>query len=418
MQKHFFLLLLSFALFQSCTKDLGTIEMTYTKATAIYGDLDEVRSTPILETARTIQNPGKIFVSNDFLLIGEEGKGIHVFDNSDLSNPTPVSFLNIPGNHEFYVQGDMLFAESYYDMIKVDLSNLAQPQISDRVEFAFSEPFVDDKGRTLIGFDFEKITEEIKLDSEIAQTPWGDQDYYYFDYAQRLIPPSSVPASFAGSNGNAIGSVNRIAYMNDYVYVVSRSNLTAFDASNGLELLSSNNVGWEMETIFPEDNRLFVGARNSMTIFDASNPSEPRMASSFFHEDSCDPVYPDGDIAYLTLRTGDFSDCPGNQNALLVLDISNDNIAMQIDEIRMKRPYGLSLIGDKLYVGEGEFGLKIFDATDRKKLKLTKFDESIEAYDVIPHPTRNDLILVAGTNGLQQYEVEGDDFRLLSQISY
>ena len=98
MQKHLLFLLLSFVLIQSCTKDIGTVETTYTKAIAIYGDLEEVRNTPLVSTAKEIENPGKIFVSNDFILVGEEGEGIHVIDNSDPINPVAVQFINIPGN--------------------------------------------------------------------------------------------------------------------------------------------------------------------------------------------------------------------------------------------------------------------------------------------------------------------------------
>lgn len=418
MRQHLLFLLLAVAILQSCTKDLGTVDVTYTKATAIYGDLDEVRNTPLLDVPKEIDNPGKIFVSNDFLLIGEEEKGIHVIDNSDPNNPTPVHFVNIPGNREFYVDGNTLYAESYYDLVKIDLSNVQQPALVSRLENAFGEELINAQGEVLIGFNFEQVTESMKPSNPVRQQPWGQQDIYYYDYAQTLIPPSAVPASFAGSSGGAIGSVNRIATVDEYVYVVSRSKLNTFKDDGQLALIASDNVHWSMETIFPEGDRLFIGTRNSMEVFSIVNREQPRQVSSFFHANSCDPVYPDGDVAYVTLRTGDFADCPGDVNALLVLDIDDVSFPTQIQEIVMESPYGMSLLADKLYVGEGANGLKIFDATDRRNLKLEKSDANVEAYDIIRHPNRTDLILIAGTNGLQQYKIEDGDMSLMSQLFY
>jgi len=418
MRQHFLLLLLTVAILQSCTKDLGIVDVTYTKATAIYGNLSEVRNTPLLDAPKEIDNPGKIFVSNDFLLIGEEEKGIHVIDNSDPNNPTPIRFVNIPGNREFYVTNNTLYAESYYDLVKIDLSDVQQPTLVSRLKNAFGEELMNSEGKTLIGFNFEQVTESMKPNHPVRQQPWGQQEIYYYDYAQTLIPPSAVPASFAGSSDNAIGSVNRIATVEEYVYIVSRSKLNTFKDNGELELIASDYVHNSMETIFPEGDRLFVGTRNSMEVFSIENREQPQQVGSFFHANSCDPVYPDGEVAYVTLRTGDFAECPGDVNALLVLDINNVRSPTQIQEITMASPYGMSLLADRLYVGEGENGLKVFDATDRRNLILEKSDETVEAYDIIRHPNRTDLILIAGTNGLKQYKVEGGDLSLMSELQY
>ena len=419
MKKLLYLLLpISFLVFHSCTKDFSSVEVTYTKATAKYSDLSELRSTPLIGVVQKVENPGKIFVSENLLLIGEEGKGIHVIDNSDPTNPQTTLFLNVPGNREFYVEGDQIFAESHYDMLKIDISNTAQPVLVSRVENAFAQDLINDKGEVLVGFDFEEVTEKMNSDSDIYQQIYGrPHEYFYFDYANQLIPPSAVPSSFAGNSNSGIGAVNRIAYQDGFVYVISRANLTAFkDNGTELEFLSTNTIGWQMETIFPYEDNIFIGTQNSMEIFDVSNPSQPRQISSFWHATSCDPVYPIDEVAYVTLRTGDASNCPGDVNSLVVLDISNINNPTPTQEIEMESPYGLTFFNDKLFVGEGANGLKIFDATDKKNLSLEVFDEAIEAYDVIHHPTRTDILLVAGPEGLGQYEIEGTD--KLSLVSW
>lgn len=407
-------------LLTSCSKDLTRVEVTYTEATAVYGDLTEIRATPLIGEMQEVVNPGKIFTSAEVLLIGEEGKGIHVIDNSNPENPVTTAFINVPGNREFFVRDNTIYAESYYDMVKIDISNLQQPQLVDRVENAFASEFIDEQGRTLIGFEFERVTKKLDPSDNVYNMVVDGQDQFiYYDFNQRLIPESAVPASFAGSSNSSIGSVNRIAYYKDHVYVVSRSVLSTFSDAGKFELLNSNATGWEMETVFPHQDRLFVGTRQSVDIYDLSDLANPQQVGNFWHATSCDPVYPDGDVAYVTLRTGDISNCPGDENALVVLDINNIQTPQSIQEITMESPYGMTLIGDQLFVGEGANGLKIFDATNRKDIELAKHDESIEAYDVIAHPTRADMVLIAGPNGLGQYAVEGGtDLGLVSQIDF
>ena len=230
------LLPLTFFILQSCTKDFGSVEVSYKKATAVYGDLAAIRNTPLMEGARPITDAGKIFVAEDLLLIGEEGDGIHIVDNTDPKNPINLSFMNIPGNREYYVAGNILYAESHYDMLKIDISNKSQPRIVSRVEdaFATSENFKNAAGEVLIKFTFEDITEKVSEDSEIYQQLWGHQEIYYYDFANQLIPPSQVPVSFAGNSSASVGSVNRIAATKGHVYVISSNAIHPFEDNGGL----------------------------------------------------------------------------------------------------------------------------------------------------------------------------------------
>lgn len=420
MKKLFFTtLVLSFFLFHSCEKDFTKVEVTYTKATAIYGDLEDLRSQQLVSEARDIVNPGKIFVGENMILVGEEGEGIHWIDNTDPANPSHKLFINIPLNREFYVKGNTLYAESHYDMLKLDISSAEQVAIVSRVENAFSEDIVNDKGETLIGFHFEEVTEKVDENSEINQSIWGNHNVIYFDYINRLIPASAVPASFSGNSSQNIGTVNRIAYADEHVYVLGHSTVYSFADNGNLDFLGSNLVGSQMETIYPHDDHLFIGTRNSMMIMSAQNPAQLTHAGTFWHATSCDPVFPVGDVAYVTLRTGDFSNCPGDVNALVVLDIQRMDNPFELQEIEMESPFGMTKSGERLYVGEGANGLKVFDASNPRALELEFWEENIEAYDIIPHPNRSDMLLIASPNGLGQYEIEGGStLGLISRLDY
>lgn len=409
---------LAISLFQ-CTKDFGTINLTYHKATAIYGDLDEIRSrTPLISPVKEIKDPGKIFVGDNLLLIGEEGEGIHVIDNSEPSQPNHLLFLEIPGNKEFIMKDQVLYAESYYDFLKIDLTNPQQPRIISRLENAFVEEFTNAQGEVLIGFDFEEVTETFKVGSVVANTiQSGGDNIFFFDYANRLIPPSAVPASFAGNSQSGNGTVNRIALHKEHLYVVSRSTMTIIKDNDQLEFVNQQWLGSDLETIFPHGEFLFVGAQSSMTMYSVVDPTLPVMVSSFWHANSCDPVLPSGDAAYVTLRTGDEQRCPGDINALVVLDISQISNPIERQELEMQSPYGMALIGDLLFVGEGANGLHIFDATDPHQLVSIKHDHSVTAYDIMAHPSQNDIILITGPDGLGQYQINGETtLNLIHQI--
>lgn len=403
----------------ACEGDFGTKTVTYTRATAIYGDLEELRATPLLGTAKAIVDPGKIFVYHDLLLVGEEGHGIHVIDNADPVNPVPLSFLNIPGNREFFISEDFLYAESLYDMLKIDVSNIQQAQIVERVNNAFLETLTNDRGEAIIGFNYEEVTQELKIDDPIFDYE-ADHNVYFYDIDNSLIPPSAVPASFAGNSGSGVGSVNRIVAYDGYVYAVSKGKMNVFDSRAGFQQVLSESMGWNMETVFPMGDRLFVGSSSSVDIYDISNRERPNFLSSYWHMTSCDPVLPVNEsTAYVTLRTGDFSECPGDENELLVIDISSNEIIEEIQEILMDSPYGMTLIGDKLYVGEGSYGMSVFDASDRRNLQLIKRDQTVEAFDVLAHPTRSDVLLMASADGLVQYQLDiNQNLQLISHIEF
>lgn len=341
----------------ACNKESGKLRFSYNKGTAIYGKIDEVRSQTIVGPARPIENPGKIHIGENFILIGEKNKGIHVFNNTNTLNPVASSFINLPFTKEFYVEDNKIYAESHYDFLKIDLSDINNPILLDREEYAFGQPISNEKGEVVLGFEYHAVTESFELNSEEAEM-LRKSSYLYYDEKEKLIPASAVPSSFAGTNSNIKGTLNKIAVSNDHIYVIGENELHCFqNSASEITYLNSKSISHDQETIYPENNRLFIGTQNSMVVVDISNPSSPEMLSEYTHPTSCDPVYPHGNVAYLTLRTADFSGCSGDENTLEVIDISNINSPVLLEEITMKSPYGMSVINDHLFVGEGANGI-------------------------------------------------------------
>jgi len=67
----------------------------------------------------------------------------------------------------------------------------------------------------------------------------------------------------------------------------------------------------------------------------------------------------------------------------------------------MLNPHGLGIDGGHLFIGEGDQGLRILDATDPLKVEPIRHISDIPATDVIPF---NDVLMITGESGIVQYD--------------
>ena len=80
----------------------------------------------------------------------------------------------------------------------------------------------------------------------------------------------------------------------------------------------------------------------------------------------------------------------------------------------MDSPYGLGVDGNRLFVGEGSRGLKLFDISNPALPVMKEFRSDIPTYDVIPYRS---TLIVTGEKGIYQYRYDAkDQFDLLSKI--
>ncbi len=416
-----FLLLLATPLFViSCIKTKGEITLSYNKAKAIYGDLDSLRSLPLLIPMQPVEQPKSYFVSDDYVLVGELNKGIHIYDNLDMQNPQRVSFIQIPYNKEFYVKDNFLYAESLYDFIKIDISDVYNPVLVSRAENVFWTVQENDQGEQLLGFEREYVTAQFEVNSPEAKEIKRSGTLYY-DYMENLIPESEVPITFTGSDDGVKGTMNRIAVEFGHVYVISTDKLYTFSNSFGLQKTSEININSDTETIYATNNRIYLGSTTALTLYSASNPSNPWEVSELQHTESCDPVLPNGNVVYYTLRALEDEGCNSlGENTLNVVDVTNQNEMVVINSFQLDSPYGMALIGNNLLVGEGANGLTIINVNNPQNLTQLVNYPNIEAFDVRSHPTDMNIILVTNSNGIKQYQINWTTLQIspLGDIHY
>lgn len=419
-----FAVLASFMLLSSCGKDACTRTVTYTKYEPVYLAPADYRVDPVLESPRTLKNPGKIYLYGNLILINERSEGIHVIDNANPSAPNNIAFIKIPGNIDIAVKASTLYADNYTDLLAIDISDINNIRLAKRVNDALPSYGTDGQGRLLVDYAPEEVTEEIACDQwmnvqtqdpRLAQNPWGAQPGLANDPNTANMGGGGVSGAGREAIGIA-GSMSRFAINGQVLYIIDHQNMHVYNITDTENPYKASDLtvgtGWGIETIFPYRNHLFIGSTNGMFIYDNSNPLAPSYVSEFQHEVACDPVYVDGNFAYVTLRGG--NRCGGWANQLDVIDISDIQQPRLVSSNPMEHPHGLSIENNELYLCDGKFGLKVLDITDKTNVTQLYANNASPAYDAINIPNLN-TVLVVGADGLHQYST--NDPRNLQQIS-
>lgn len=407
--------------------DKVEITQKYTIMAPVYLSPEDIRASFEIMPPIEVTNTGKIYLYQNYILLNEPGKGIHVINNKNKELPEIISFINIPGNYEMAVRGDRLFADSYMDLVVIDISNPEAVTLTKRIKDIFlnlaqQNQYYDPENGILIDWEPKEII-------EVNESEFNGSfpSYYYYDKGFALrggfastdmalssFAPESAPIMQTGVGG----SMARFTIMKEHLYSIDNSNMLVFDISNldnpvpGANL----NIGWGIETIFPYKDNLFLGTQSGMIIYDNSDPDLPTYLSTISHIVSCDPVVVENDIAYVTLRGG--TGCRNTaSNQLDIIDISDLKNPKLLISHPMTNPYGLGIDNGTLFICEGSAGLKVFDASDLYKIpkNLLAYYGDFDAYDVIPY--NNNLIMV-GNSGLYQFDYsDPNDIKFLSMIS-
>lgn len=387
----FLLLTVAFCIaFQGCLKDKLT--KTYTVMIPVYKDKSEVYSEIISNAPRTLSNPGKMFVYGNYIFLNELDKGVHIIDNSNPSSPVQKAFINIPGNLDIAVKGNILYADLYNDMVVVDISNPLDARYVRHVPNIFPGRMY---GNGFVGDTSRVIVDWIKKDTTIEL---GNEGRFFTDYF--------AIASFGGGGTGAgpvgvAGSMARFSVVNNHLYTVNHSELLSFDISNTTSPVKVNtrNVGWNIETIYPFGGKLFIGSNTGMFIYNISNPAAPEPQGQFTHVRACDPVVADNDYAYVTLRSG--NNCNTATNELHIVNVSNVFNPVLTKSYALFNPHGLAKSGNTLFICDGKQGLKVFNVTDPLNIVLEQQLQGMETYDAIAF---NNNLLIVAKDGLYQYD--------------
>lgn len=410
---------------QGCIKDRCT--QTFSYFSPVYRTTEEVRANIKSNAPKEITRAGKLYIRGKYIFLNEVDKGIHIIDNANPVSPKNVAFIDIPGNMDMAVKGDVLYADAYTDLISIDISDPLNVRTTKIVENAFPYRqyygyFYADESKVIV--DWVKRDTTVNMDC-------GNGGFFGVNLNKReaimyadVMSLSSINGayySFSSSSSSSSvspfgvgGSMARFAIAGNNLYAVTLSDLNVFGISSP-QTPSFNkkiNVGWNIETIYPFQQKLFIGSTTGMFIYSISDGNNPVKEGQFSHVQSCDPVIADEKYAYVTLRSG--TTCNGFTNQMEVLDIKDINNPVLLKTYPLTNPHGLSKDGSLLFICDGADGLKIYNAADVNNIKLLHTISDIETFDVI---AMNGIALVINEKGLYQYSyADINNIKLLSKI--
>lgn len=415
--KNIFLLLLITLAFTAC-KDEYTED--FTANSPVYLSYEDLREGVKPVASRDLINPGKIYFKDDYLFIVEEFEGVHIFNNQNPADPQSVGFIEIPGNVDIAIKENTLYADSYIDLVAIDISDINNPEEVSRVKgvLPYTLPPVDEDYR-IAEVDEEK---GVITRWEIKKVRQKMEYHYYPVYRWGYAEDKAYPAN--GVSGGAVsdgtfgvgGSMARFGLYDDYLYAVDEANLHIFDVKipESPSEIGQQNVGWNVETMFIYDNHMFLGTQSGMRIFSIAVPTYPVYVSDFWHVTSCDPVVIADGYAYVTLRGG--TTCGSTVNRLDVIELAGDYVDNHlVASYPMNGPYGLGIDGDVLFVCDGDAGLKIYNTENKSAIDdhLISHFANINTYDVIP---LSGSLFMIGDDGFYQYDYS--DLQNITQVSH
>lgn len=385
-------------LIASCSNPSGPSTTKMKIYTPVYMSLKALRAGVEVESAQPLREPGKIYTFGRYLFVAERMRGVHIIDNLNPAAPQPISFLAIPGAGDIAVKGNVLYADSYIDLLAFDISTPTAPTLVSRVENIFPQPLQSDGWGTVdpdsgVVIDWKEVEVEVEFDNG---------RWVYLEDANSTGRPTQREASSSNPNQSGKGgSMARFTIVDRYLYAVTHTDIQLFDISNATNPMvwARVNVGWGIETIFPYKDKLFIGSTTGMFIYDNRNPSSPTFISEFTHARSCDPVVAEENLAYVTLRSG--GQCAGNQNQLDIIDITSLMNPVLIKTYFMQEPFGVGVDGTTVFVCDGRAGLKIYNASDPRNLQLLGHFPMPDCYDIIP---LGKIAIVVAKDGVHQLD--------------
>lgn len=395
-----------------CAKD--SLQTTYTYFEPVYRYKSEVWQQIKSTAAQPLIETGKLVKYDNYIFLNEVNKGVHIIDNSNPSYPKNISFISIPGNLDIALKNNYLYADIFTDLITIDISNKDNivlkkviPNVFPERAYATTSPY--DTTRYIVDWITHTTTDKNKFESIKSSNNSN---------IQFLSTANSAASSVTGVSG----SMARFTIVNNYLYTAGKTSLTAVNISapGNPAIENTQSLGWNIETIYPLKDKLFIGSQTGMYIFNIGNPSTPSFLSNFAHACFNDPVIADDTYAYITLRARtDVSGCWGapalQHNELDIVDISDLMHPVLKKVYDMSEPKGLCKDGDYLFICDGKAGLKVYNVSTVSNIQLVKQFTGINAFDVI---AQSGNAIVVADNGIYQYDYTNiNNIKLISRIN-
>jgi len=84
---------------------------------------NQLRSAVKVVEPQSLNSVNRLLLNLDYIFANERNKGIHVIDNRVPESPELIAFIEIPGNQDIAVKDGVHYADSYIDLVSLDISD-------------------------------------------------------------------------------------------------------------------------------------------------------------------------------------------------------------------------------------------------------------------------------------------------------
>ncbi len=411
--KKVYLLASLLILLGGCSDKVTQIVTYYTNEPVFMPAEEFLGSIQVKTIPQPIREQGKICFYEGYLFVSEPNTGIHIIDNQNPADPRSIGFIEITGNRDIAIKNNILYADAYTSLVWFDIADPANPVKSGGLEnifeCAYPEPDND------LPYDYTLCREgEAKGQIVVGWTMVKREKEVIYDNSNGGYLMENAAGSGSGNSG-VNGSMSRFGIYQDYLYTILNDYISIFSLSGEKPTYVANDrlMGWQVETIFPYKDHLFMGTPRGMLIYSVEDPARPEFISSISHVFGCDPVVVENDLAYVTIRSG--NSCGQSSDELIIIDVSDVKEPKQIVSYTMKNPKGLGIENGTLFVCDD--GLKVFKVEDPQTImaNLLEHYTGMDGYDVIPY---NNTLMMIADDGIYQYDYSDlNNIKELSKLS-
>ena len=294
------------------------------------------RSTPPVNDV--LYEAQSMTLDGNQLLVSDRYTGLHIYDVTNLGAPRKVLTIPFSYNVSSAVKGDVIYTNDDNQLVALRLTDDSYTVVAR------------------IGVKYSSGAIHAPLD--------GDESFSCFCATGEF---NSAPTPSPSGSSYAT-----FAVVDDQLYRVENSSLLVYDITrpDKPSRYARVDVGWDIETLHPSPNLLFIGGRNGMYIFDRADPLHPTQISKIEHARACDPVVVSGSTAFVTLRGG--NRCGMAPNELLCVSIKEPAKPAVIGQMGMTTPYGLAVKNSQLYVSHGGNGYSLLSVSSPNEPKIEK----------------------------------------------
>jgi hypothetical protein len=133
------LLLLGIILFAGCHPETDKNYYDNSKYSPLFMTRTELEKSITFLPKKDLNQPGKIYLKDNYIFIVEKYKGIHVINNQDPATPVNIGFIRVPGCMDLAIKANILYADNAVDLVAINISDFSNLSVAKRINNVFPE---------------------------------------------------------------------------------------------------------------------------------------------------------------------------------------------------------------------------------------------------------------------------------------